>query len=70
MAWVLVIIAGTLEAGFAIFLKLSHGFRRFEPTVLFAVLRWAVSACSAWRSGAWRSAPPMRCGLAWAVPAR
>jgi quaternary ammonium compound-resistance protein SugE len=37
MAWLLVITAGVLEAGFAIFLKLSHGFHRIEPTVLFAI---------------------------------
>jgi Small Multidrug Resistance protein len=37
MAWLIVIAAGILEAGFAIFLKLSHGFRRIEPTVLFAI---------------------------------
>lgn len=37
MAWLIVTVAGLLEAGFAIFLKLSHGFSRPVPTVLFAV---------------------------------
>lgn len=37
MAWFLVVVAGLLETGFAITLKLSHGFTRIVPTVLFAV---------------------------------
>ena len=37
MAWLLVILAGLLETGFAVFLKLSHGFTRLAPTFLFAV---------------------------------
>lgn len=37
MAWLIVVAAGLLEAGFAVFLKLSHGFSRLGPTVLFAV---------------------------------
>lgn len=37
MAWLTVIVAGILEAGFAVCLKLSHGFTRLTPTVLFAV---------------------------------
>lgn len=37
MAWLLVIVAGLLETGFAVSLKLSHGFSRVGPTVLFAV---------------------------------
>jgi quaternary ammonium compound-resistance protein SugE len=36
MAWLLVIVAGLLETGFAVCLKLSHGFTRFWPTVAFA----------------------------------
>ena len=36
MAWLLVVIAGMLETGFAVCLKLSHGFTRPVPTVLFA----------------------------------
>jgi quaternary ammonium compound-resistance protein SugE len=35
MAWLLVIVAGMLETGFAVCLKLSHGFTRFWPTVAF-----------------------------------
>jgi quaternary ammonium compound-resistance protein SugE len=36
MAWLLVITAGFLETGFAVCLKLSHGFTRLWPTVSFA----------------------------------
>ncbi|MDI2131751.1 DMT family transporter [Yinghuangia seranimata] len=36
MAWVLVIIAGILETGFALLLKASHGFSRLWPTIGFA----------------------------------
>ena len=37
MAWLLVIVAGFLETGFAVCLKLSHGFTRLWPTVAFSV---------------------------------
>ncbi len=37
MAWVLVLLAGLLETGFAVCLKLSHGFTRLVPTILFAI---------------------------------
>ena len=37
MAWLLVVIAGLLETGFAICLKQSHGLTRLTPTVLFAL---------------------------------
>jgi quaternary ammonium compound-resistance protein SugE len=36
MTWLIVVAAGILEAGFAVCLKLSHGFTRLGPTVLFA----------------------------------
>ncbi|MCX4513139.1 MULTISPECIES: DMT family transporter [Streptomyces] len=36
MAWLLVVVAGLLETGFAICLKLSHGFTRLWPTIAFA----------------------------------
>jgi quaternary ammonium compound-resistance protein SugE len=36
MAWVLVVAAGLLETGFAVCLKLSHGFTRLWPTISFA----------------------------------
>ncbi|MGW8976147.1 DMT family transporter [Streptomyces platensis] len=36
MAWLLVVVAGVLETGFAVCLKLSHGFTRLFPTVAFA----------------------------------
>ena len=38
MAWFVVVVAGLLETGFAICLKLSHGLTRIGPTVLFAVI--------------------------------
>lgn len=37
MAWVLIVIAGVLETGFAVALKSSEGFSRLLPTVLFLV---------------------------------
>ncbi|MER5635740.1 multidrug efflux SMR transporter [Kitasatospora sp. NPDC002227] len=36
MAWAMVILAGLLETGFAINLKLSDGFTKLWPTVAFA----------------------------------
>ncbi len=35
MAWLLVVVAGLLETGFAVCLKLSHGFTRLWPSVAF-----------------------------------
>ena len=37
MAWFLVILAGLLETGFAVCLKMSDGFSRIWPTVGFAL---------------------------------
>ena len=37
MAWILLIVAGLLETGFAIALKYSDGFSRLAPTILFLV---------------------------------
>lgn len=37
MAWLLVVVAGVLETGFAVALKASDGFSRWLPTVLFLV---------------------------------
>ncbi len=37
MAWILLVLAGLFEIGFAIFLKQSHGISRLWPTVGFAV---------------------------------
>jgi quaternary ammonium compound-resistance protein SugE len=37
MAWLLVVVAGLMETGFAVCLKLSHGFTRLWPTVAFCV---------------------------------
>lgn len=41
MAWLLVVMAGLLESGFAVCLKLSHGLTRIGPTVLFALFALA-----------------------------
>jgi quaternary ammonium compound-resistance protein SugE len=36
MAWLLVVVAGLFETGFAVLLKQSHGLTRLWPTVGFA----------------------------------
>ena len=38
MAWLVLIISGVLEAGWALSLKASEGFTRLGPTVAFGVL--------------------------------
>ncbi|GGJ00589.1 molecular chaperone [Saccharopolyspora subtropica] len=38
MAWIVLMLSGVLEAGWAISLKLSHGFTRLVPTVSFLVM--------------------------------
>jgi quaternary ammonium compound-resistance protein SugE len=38
MAWIVLIVSGLLEAGWALSLKASDGFTRLWPTVSFAVL--------------------------------
>ncbi len=35
MAWLLLVVAGVLEIGFALALKASEGFSRLVPTLLF-----------------------------------
>lgn len=37
MAWLLVVVAGLFETGFAVLLKQSHGITRLWPSVGFAV---------------------------------
>jgi quaternary ammonium compound-resistance protein SugE len=37
VAWVLVVVAGLLETGFAVALKASEGFSRLVPSVLFVL---------------------------------
>jgi quaternary ammonium compound-resistance protein SugE len=37
VAWLLVVVAGLLETGFAVMLKQSNGFTKLVPTLLFAV---------------------------------
>jgi quaternary ammonium compound-resistance protein SugE len=37
MAWLIVVVAGMFETGFAVALKLSHGMTRVWPTAAFAV---------------------------------
>ena len=36
MAWLLVVVAGLFETGFAVMLKLSHGLTKVWPTAGFA----------------------------------
>ncbi|MGW1681400.1 DMT family transporter [Saccharopolyspora sp. NPDC002376] len=38
MAWIILMVSGVFEAGWAISLKLSHGFSRLGPTISFFVL--------------------------------
>lgn len=38
MAWLVLIISGVLEAGWALSLKASEGFTRLGPTIAFGVL--------------------------------
>lgn len=55
MAWIVLVLSGLLEAGWAISLKLSHGLTRLGPSVAFAVfgtvsfagLTWALRALPA-----------------------
>ena len=42
VAWIVLMISGVLEAGWAISLKLSHGFSRLVPSVAFLVLALAL----------------------------
>jgi quaternary ammonium compound-resistance protein SugE len=37
MAWLVIVVAGVFETGFAVALKLSHGMTRLWPTIGFAV---------------------------------
>jgi quaternary ammonium compound-resistance protein SugE len=41
MAWVLLIAAGAFETGFAVMLKVSDGFSKLVPTILFAIFALA-----------------------------
>lgn len=48
MAWVVLMISGVLEAGWAISLKLSDGFSKLWPSVSFLVLATVSFAGLAW----------------------
>jgi quaternary ammonium compound-resistance protein SugE len=48
MAWVVLLISGVFEAGWAIALKLSEGFSKVVPTVVFAVSAAVSLAGLAW----------------------
>ena len=48
MAWVVLMLSGLLEAGWAIALKMSDGFSRLWPTVWFAVFATGSFAGLAW----------------------
>ncbi len=45
MAWLMLLVAGLLEVGFATALKMSEGFSRTGPTVAFLVLGAASFFC-------------------------
>lgn len=48
MAWLVLIVSGALEAGWAISLKQSEGFTRLWPTLAFAVFAVASLGGLAW----------------------
>ena len=48
MAWIVLVLSGVLEAGWAVSLKLSEGFSRLWPTLSFLVLAAASFAGLAW----------------------
>lgn len=48
MAWFVLIVSGMLEAVWAAALSESHGFKRWKPSVLFAVSMTASMAGLAW----------------------
>lgn len=48
MAWIVLMLSGVLEAGWAISLKLSDGFSRLWPSVVFLVLAPLSFAGLAW----------------------
>ncbi|MBE9374757.1 multidrug efflux SMR transporter [Saccharopolyspora sp. HNM0983] len=48
MAWIVLMISGVLEAGWAVSLKLSEGFSRLVPTLWFLVLAAFSFAGLAW----------------------
>lgn len=48
MAWLVLIISGVLEAGWALSLKASEGFSRLGPTIAFGVLLAASMAGLGW----------------------
>ncbi len=48
MAWIVLVLSGVLEAGWALSLKASDGFTRLWPSVLFVVLLVASMGGLAW----------------------
>ena len=65
MPWILLIVAGLFEVGWAIGLKYTEGFTRPLPTVADRALDGrSASGSSAWRCATCRSAPPTRSGPA------
>jgi len=61
MAWVVLIVSGLLEAGWALSLKASDGFTRLWPSVAFVVLLVASMGGLAW------SLRALPVGIAYAV---
>lgn len=48
MAWIVLLLSGVLEAGWAVSLKLSDGFSKLVPSASFLVLAGASFAGLAW----------------------
>ena len=48
MPWAMVILAGLLETGFAVNLKLSHGFTKLWPTVAFCAFLFGYTTLIGW----------------------
>ncbi|HEX2301335.1 MAG TPA: multidrug efflux SMR transporter [Pseudonocardiaceae bacterium] len=48
MAWIVLVLSGLLEAGWAVSLKLSHGLTRLGPSVAFVLFGAASFAGLAW----------------------
>ncbi len=53
MAWVVLMISGLFEAGWAIALKLSEGFSKLWPSVWFLVLATVSFAGLSWSMRCW-----------------
>jgi multidrug transporter EmrE-like cation transporter len=68
MAWLLIIVAGLFEVGFATFLKLSDGFSRLLPSIGFFVCSAISFSLLAEAAKPCQSAPHTRFGLGFGRP--